>query len=572
MTRSAGSGTRCSARVRCAIYTRKSSEEGLEQEFNSLLAQREACDAFITSQRHEGWVCLSAGYDDGGFSGATLERPALQRLLADITAGRVDIVVVYKIDRLTRSLADFAKIVEILDARRASFVSVTRQFNTTTSMGRLTLNVLLSFAQFEREVIGERIRDKIAASKRKGMWMGGNVPLGYDASERTLIINPAEAETVRRIFALYLEFGCVRRVKQAADHLGLTTKRGMTADGCERGGKPLSRGHIYRLLANPIYTGQIAHKGQLYPGQHPALIDAETWAAVQDQLAVKARRHRSKVGAAEPSLLAGMLTDGHGNRFTPSHAVRSGRRYRYYVSAAPITEAGADQAQSWRLPAQEVEDAVIRILVEALTNPARLLERFGMSGMPADQIRKMFGRAPRLAAGLSGSPRDQAKFVRILVEKVIVDDKTIIIKIRPGALLGRDVRSPALEDPSSSAIELTAAVAFKRRGVETKLILPGLDQPNHSARRDPALIKAIARGHAWFDELATGRALSLEALAKRDGITRRYIRRLVGLAFLSPELVDAILQGRQPVVLTATRLTELDLPLDWTEQRRLLAS
>jgi len=511
-------------------------------------------------------------YDDGGFSGGTMERPALQQLLNDIRTGRIDIVVVYKVDRLTRSLADFARLVEIFDGQGVSFVSVTQQFNTTSSMGRLTLNVLLSFAQFEREVTGERIRDKIAASKQNGMWMGGNVPLGYNASARTLAINPAEAKTVRRIFALYLEFGCVRRVKQEADQLGLSTKRSMTADGCERGGKPLSRGHIYRLLANPIYTGQIAHKGQLYPGKHPALIDTETWTAVQDQLAAKARRHRSKVDAAEPSLLAGMLTDGQGNRFTPSHAVRSGRRYRYYVSAAPIAEAREDRAPVWRLAAQEVEGAVIRILVEALTSPAGLLERFGTSGMPADQIRKMLGRAPRLAAAFSGSPRDQAQLVRGLVEKVIVNKTTIVIKMRPGALLGRDGPSPALEDPSSSAIELTAAVAFKRRGVETKLMLPRLDQQNHSARRDPALIKAIARGRAWFDELATGRALSLQALAERDGITRRYIRRLVGLAFLSPELLEAILQGRQPVALTATRLTELDLPLDWTEQRKLLAS
>ena len=323
---------------RCAIYTRKSSEEGLEQEFNSLAAQREACEAYIRSQCHEGWILARTGYDDGGFSGGNMERPALQGLLADIRAGRIDIVVVYKVDRLTRSLTDFARLVEIFDAQGVSFVSVTQQFNTTTSMGRLTLNVLLSFAQFEREVTGERIRDKIAASKKKGMWMGGNVPLGYDTRERTLIINPAEAKTVRRIFALYLEFGCVRRVKQEADQLGLSTKRGMTADGCQRGGKPLSRGHIYRLLSNPIYTGQIAHKGQLYPGQHPALIDAEMWTAVQDQLVAKARRHRSKVDAAEPSLLTGMLTDAHGNRFTPSHAVRSGRRYRYYISAAPLTK------------------------------------------------------------------------------------------------------------------------------------------------------------------------------------------------------------------------------------------
>jgi len=268
------------------------------------------------------------------------------------------------------------------------------------------------------------------------------VALGYNASERTLAINPAEAETVRCIFALYQEFGCVRRVKQEADQLGLSTKRGMTADGCERGGKPLSRGHIYRLLSNPIYTGQITHKGQLYPGQHPALIDAETWTAVQDQLAAKARRHRSKVDAAEPSLLAGMLSDAHGNRFTPSHAVRSGRRYRYYVSAAPITETGEDRAQVWRLAAQEVEGAAIRILVEALSSPARLLEGFGTSNMSADQIRKMLGRAPRLAAALSGSLRDRAKLVRSLVEKVIVDERQSKLRCGPARCWAAMARRP----------------------------------------------------------------------------------------------------------------------------------
>jgi len=294
-------------RKRSAIYTRKSSEEGLEQEFNSLAAQREACEAYICSQRHEGWVVARAHYDDGGFSGGNMERPALQRLLADIRGGRIDVVVVYKVDRLTRSLADFARLVEIFDTQSVSFVSVTQQFNTTSSMGRLTLNVLLSFAQFEREVTGERIRDKIAASKKKGMWMGGNVPLGYDACEGTLIIDPAEAETVRRIFALYHELGSVRRVKEEADRLGLRTKRRIAANGTEGGGKPFSRGHLYRLLSNPIYAGQIAHKGQLFLGQHPALIDDETWTAVRNRLAANARDHRHKVKSAEPSLLAGLL-------------------------------------------------------------------------------------------------------------------------------------------------------------------------------------------------------------------------------------------------------------------------
>src|SRR5204862_3261355 len=267
-------------RKRYAIYTRKSSEEGLDQEFNSLAAQREACEAYIRSQQHEGWVLANTRYDDGGFSGGNLERPALQHLLADIRTGRIDIVVVYKVDRLTRSLADFARLVELFDTEAVSFVSVTQQFNTTSSMGRLTINVLLSFAQFAREVTGERIRDKIAASKKKGMWMGGNVPLGYDADERTLVINPADAETVRRIFALYRELGCVRRVKEEADRLGLRTKSSTTTKGTERGGKPFSRGHLYALLANPIYTGHIAYKGELHPGQQAALIDDESWSTV----------------------------------------------------------------------------------------------------------------------------------------------------------------------------------------------------------------------------------------------------------------------------------------------------
>jgi hypothetical protein len=274
--------------------------------------------------------------------------------------------------------------------------------------------VLLSFAQFEREVTGERIRDKIAASKKKGMWMGGIVPLGYDASERTLVINPAEAETVRCIFALYLELGFVRRVKEEADRLGLTTKRSTTASGIARGGKPFSRGHIYRLLSNPVYIGEIAHKDQLYPGQHPALIDTETWTAVRDQLATNATNHRRKADAAEPSLLAGLLVDARGEHFTASHAVKKGRRYRYYVSAALITEAGTDRAHGWRLQAQEIEDTVIRVLADALTSPAMLLDRFGPAGIPSDQTRKMLNRATRLAAALNRSPAQRAKVVRDL--------------------------------------------------------------------------------------------------------------------------------------------------------------
>src|SRR5437868_1677169 len=409
---------------------------------------------------------------------------------AEIRAGHIEIVVVYKVDRLTRSLADSARLVELFDAEAVSFVSVTQQFNTTSSMGRLTLNVRLSFSQFEREVTGERIRDKIAASKKKGMWMGGNVPLGYDASERTLVINAAEAETVRRIFALYRELGCVRRVKEAADRLGLRAKYTRTGNGTERGGKLLSRGHLYTLLSNPIYTGQIAHKGELHPGQQAALIDDESWSTVRDKLAANTSNHRRRTKAAEPSLLAGLLVDARGQRLTPSHAVKKGRRYRYYVSAALITGAGTDR-EGWRPAAREIEEAVIRILADALTSPASLVERFGAAGMPSDQGRELLSRAARMAAALEGSPGERTKLVRELVEKIIADEKTIIIKLRRGLLLGGDVPSSASEAASDGAVELTATAAFTRRGAETKLVLPGLGQPE-SSTCVPALLQSSA--------------------------------------------------------------------------------
>jgi hypothetical protein len=379
----------------------------------------------------------------------------------------------------------------------------------------------LSFAQFEREVTGERIRDKIAASKEKGLWMGGIVPLGYDASERTLVINPAEAETVRQIFVLYRALGCVRRVKQEADRLGLRTKRRTTANRIARGGRPFSRGHLYRLLANSIYAGQIAHKGWLYPGQHPALIDDETWTAVRDRLAANAGDHRRKARAAEPSLLAGVLFDARGGRLTPSHAVKKGRRYRYYISTEPIPEAGPDRVQNWRLAAREIEDAVITILVDALRSPVRVLDLFGTAGMSSEQIRRLLARVRRLAATLSGAPGQRTAIVRELIEKVILDDDRLTVRVRVGAVLGETVASPASDIATDALFELKAAVAFQRRGVASKLVPPGRAEPYHSAKCDPALIKAVARGHLWFEELATGRARSLHELATREGITRR---------------------------------------------------
>jgi DNA invertase Pin-like site-specific DNA recombinase len=295
-------------KLRCALYTRKSSEEGLEQDFNSLDAQREACEAFVTSQKREGWILLPEMYDDGGFSGGTLERPAFQRLLADVSAGKVDVVVVYKVDRLTRSLSDFAKIVEVFDKNGVSFVSVTQQFNTTSSMGRLTLNILLSFAQFEREVTGERIRDKIAASKKKGLWMGGMPSLGYDVNDRKLVINEEEAKTVRHIFRRYLELKSVRLLKADLDAHGIVSKAREASDGSAYGSKPLARGALYLMLQNRVYRGETVHKDNSYPGEHDAIVDEHLWNEVQ--VILRTNRIERADGRTDnrPSMLAGLLS------------------------------------------------------------------------------------------------------------------------------------------------------------------------------------------------------------------------------------------------------------------------
>src|ERR1700736_6058612 len=321
--------------LRCAVYTRKSSEHGLEQDFNSLHAQRESAEAYIKSQAHEGWKLVRARYDDGGLSGGTMERPALQRLLADIAANLIDVVVVYKVDRLTRSLNDFAKLVETFEAHGVSFVSVTQQFNTTTSMGRLTLNVLLSFAQFEREVAGERIRDKFAASRRKGMWMGGNVPLGYDVAGRRLVVNEAEAKTVKLIFERYLELGCVRALRAELDRVGIRSKRRVAETGRMIGGGLFSRGALYYLLRNRVYRGEAVHKGIAHPGEHEAIIDEDLWEAVQTKLSAHATK-QGRARAESGALLMGLVFDDRGNRMSPSHTTRKGGRYRYYVSQAGL--------------------------------------------------------------------------------------------------------------------------------------------------------------------------------------------------------------------------------------------
>src|SRR6202040_1012557 len=353
--------------IRCGIYTRKSSEEGLEKEFNSLRAQREACEAFINSQRHEGWVCLRTAYDDGGFSGATMDRPALHQLLADITAGRIDTIVVYKIDRLTRSLADFAKIVEILDARGASFVSVTQQFNTTTSMGRLTLNVLLSFAQFEREVTSERIRDKLAASKQKRAGVGGPPPLGYHMKDDKIAAVEDEAERVRLIFHRYLELGGVNALVRDLRERDIRTKSRLLATGATRGGVPFGRGSLFYLLRNRFYVGEVKYKDEILPGEQPAIMDRALFDAVQQKL-TQQWTTRSTTRNASDHLLTGLLFDDAGHRMVPTHATKAGVRYRYYVSLPHLHEESktASVRSVSRVPATDIEDTIVNSLSESL--------------------------------------------------------------------------------------------------------------------------------------------------------------------------------------------------------------
>src|SRR5262245_60319268 len=360
---------RANKRIRCAIYTRKSTDEGLDQAFNSLDAQREACAAFVQSQKHEGWTVLPAQYDDGGYSGGTMQRPALERLLADLEAGQVDVIVVYKVDRLTRALSDFAKLVEVFDRRGVSFVSITQQFNTTTSMGRLTLNVLLSFAQFEREVIGERVRDKIAASKKKGMWMGGMPPLGYDVKNRKLVIHKKEARTVIDIYRRYLALKAVGHLHDELAVAGIRSKKRVRPDGTTYGGQTIGRGALYLMLQNRIYRGEITHKGQSYPGEHPAIIDQTLWDEVQAVLAQNRVRRACGAGAKHPSLLGGLVFDASGERLTPTYAIKKGTRYRYYVSSSLVRGAKGNRADGWRIPAGDLDGLVINRLREFFCDP-----------------------------------------------------------------------------------------------------------------------------------------------------------------------------------------------------------
>jgi len=559
--------------VRCAIYTRKSSEEGLEQEFNSLQAQREACEAFIHSQRQEGWVCLRAAYDDGGFSGATIDRPALQRLLADLTAGRVDTIIVYKIDRLTRSLPDFAKIVEILDARGASFVSVTQQFNTTTSMGRLTLNVLLSFAQFEREVIGERIRDKIAASKKKGMWMGGVPPLGYRAQDGKLIIVESEAETVRSIFRRYAELGSVRLLKDELDARSIQSKLRTSASGRLRGGKLFSRGALYLMLQNRIYRGEIVHKEQSHPGEHTPIIDQPLWDAVQAQLAGNAAERNSDARHRQPSLLAGLLFDGDGNRMTPSHAVRKGTRYRYYVSGSLITKDRAENAAALRVPAAEIEQLVSDRVHRWLLNSGSIDQSTAARLADPSIEHRRVARAAEIGRHWPELPMARKRAVlTTLIERIDVRVDRIDIRLGPprlAALLDGPDTSPQGANDEETEL-LSVPVGLRRSGREIRMVIDGTDS-FATAKPNARLVKLLLRARRFNAALTQGEGIAFAALAQREGVSRSYFTRLVRLSYLAPDITQAILDGRQPRDLTPEKLLEHSrLPLAWHDQRIVL--
>jgi site-specific DNA recombinase len=464
-----------SALRRCAIYTRKSTEEGLEQGFNSLHAQREACQAFIRSQRHEGWRAFAEAFDDGGYSGGTMHRPALTQLLERIKARQVDVVVVYKVDRLTRSLTDFAKMVELFDASGVSFVSVTQQFNTTTSMGRLTLNVLLSFAQFEREVTGERIRDKIAASKQKGIWMGGLPPLGSDVRNRALVINPDEADCVRTLFRLYGELGSVRLLKEAADRMGLRTKPRKGSSGNMTAGRLFSRGQLYRLLSNRLYVGELSHKDTNHPGRHAAIVERATFESVQAQLARNAAQRRSRRNAKEPSLLTSLLFDETGDRLCPTHANKNGRRYRYYVSTRLLK--GASDG-GWRLPAREIEAAVLQALRELLRDAPRLAQMLEPDQLSPEHLSRLVGEAAAAADALerSGSERQRA-LVTALIGSVKLHPDSIRLQIKRSgfaAMLGDANLRARLPD---SLVEIANPIQLRRRGVEARLVLRNATHP-----------------------------------------------------------------------------------------------
>jgi site-specific DNA recombinase len=547
---------------RCAVYTRKSSEEGLEQEYNSLHAQREACEAFIKSQAGEGWRLVKTAYDDGGFSGGTIERPAVQQLMNDIREGKVDVVVVYKVDRLTRSLADFARMVELFDAHGVSFVAVTQQFNTTTSMGRLTLNVLLSFAQFEREVIGERIRDKVAASKRKGIWMGGTPPIGYDIRERKLVVNEKEAKVVRHIFDRYLELGSVRLLKNDLDQRGIVSASKPIRKGKARGGRPFSRGALYHLLASPIYAGEVRHKQERYPGLHEAIVDRAVWERVQQQLQNRAvRQGEGRKTEAQPSPLAGKIFDEHGEPLYVQGAAKGDRRYRYYVSKRLVRGESENTEDTWRVSAPEIERAISAAALTMLEDRAALSIALEEGGLDTDRLPSVLKSTQRWIECLR-SDSGVAAAIEELVDRVEFGSVGVKVSLRFPVPEGRG--ASVLDFPLVKVVP----IQVKRRGVEKKIVIEG---DRTSACVNLPLLKAVARARSWAEDLLAGKVQSVEALAKRKGLDRRSVRRFIRLGFLSPRIVEMIAEGRQSPDLTVHALVRhLNMSGLWSSQEEEL--
>ncbi|WP_241229870.1 recombinase family protein [Tsuneonella rigui] len=542
--------------IRCAVYTRKSTDEGLDKAFNSLDAQREACAAYVMSQQHEGWELLPDLYDDGGFSGGSMDRPALRQLLADVKAGKVDVVVVYKIDRLTRSLADFAKIVDVLDAAEASFVSVTQAFSTTTSMGRLTLNVLLSFAQFEREVGAERIRDKIAASKAKGMWMGGGVPLGYEARDRQLVVVPDEAETVRHIFERYLEVDSIRTLVDRLETEGVVSKRRTSRSGRVTGGQSFKHGALAWLLKNRTYVGEVVHKDKVYAGQHEAIVGRELFDAVQQKLS-----DRSSPGSAggpyrRVALLAGMIRDHRDRPMSPVHTRNHGRRYTYYASNMNDDRS----ASALRLPAGELEASVRTTIASWIENSGNLAAL--ATGAAADEARHFFAVCSEVARTIILDPVLEARCqLRKLDMKVQVTPSGAQVTFDAGLLR---VEAGLASAPHETTLSIpTSSEVF---GHEPRLRLePAAGAPPVANRH---LVELLGRAVAARQEL-----LELtDNMVAAVPITRlRHLQRLARLSYLDPDIIRSIINGTQPRRMLARDLWRLaDLPLEWTAQREML--
>ena len=531
--------------LRCAIYTRVSSDQRLEQDFNSLDAQREAAEAYIKSQSHEGWRLRRHRYDDGGFSGGSMDRPALSRLLADIRTGCIDVVVVYKVDRLTRSLADFAKLVELFDSQSVSFVSVTQSFNTTSSMGRLTLNVLLSFAQFEREVTGERIRDKIGASKRKGLWMGGVVPMGYRVDNRKLVIDKEEAATVKNIFQRYLALRSITKLQAELRLAGVRTRTRVLASGRILGNVHLTNGPLAYILRNRMYLGEINHRGKSFPAEHEPIIEREVFDAVQNILSEKPDRHDRGYNRSD-ALLGGLLFDDRGNRMSPSHALKNGVRYNYYVSTPAIQGRKQDSGTVSRVPASAIEEAV------------------------SDALRARCGQVK-----LSDLPDGQSvKGLLRDVQRIELRADRILFEMRAANALGRAIdaeQDPELDPGISASIVVPWRPPCSHRKRDIILPVGAKSKSEVKPLRNEErlkLLRAIEAARRWCEALLPVPQAGIGVIAARHGKTESWVRKHLTLAFLDPKLVEAAVDGILPSGYGPSRF--LDLPADWNDQWRVL--